>query len=246
MSENSSTIIPSSDGSKGGISISMTRNKGCLALLKSLFGVSEADFDDVSEPVAEWPYRSKDSLLSPTEVSFYHVLASITNGRVVICPKVGLKDLLFITKHYKSREYYSYFGRISQKHIDFVLCEPKAMQPIAAIELDDRSHGQVDRTERDSVVDQIFSAAGLPLLHVAAAQGYNTSELAAILEPYLHGQRAQNKIPEVVPVDVPALPNCPRCGVPMKLRTATKGANAGQQFYGCPNYPNCREIVRIG
>ncbi|MBI1371535.1 MAG: hypothetical protein GC159_02055 [Phycisphaera sp.] len=31
----------------------------------------------------------------------------------------------------------------------------------------------------------------------------------------------------------------------MVLRTATKGQNAGGRFWGCPNYPKCREIVVI-
>lgn len=40
-------------------------------------------------------------------------------------------------------------------------------------------------------------------------------------------------------------PLCPRCGAPMILRTAKKGANAGKQFYGCSTYPKCRGIVNI-
>lgn len=35
---------------------------------------------------------------------------------------------------------------------------------------------------------------------------------------------------------------CPRCGATLILRTAKKGINAGQQFYGCSNYPKCRYI----
>ena len=33
---------------------------------------------------------------------------------------------------------------------------------------------------------------------------------------------------------------CPKCGGALVLRTAKKGANAGSQFYGCSNYPNCK------
>lgn len=33
---------------------------------------------------------------------------------------------------------------------------------------------------------------------------------------------------------------CPKCGGELVLRTAKKGANAGTQFYGCSNYPNCK------
>lgn len=35
---------------------------------------------------------------------------------------------------------------------------------------------------------------------------------------------------------------CPRCEGELVLRTATRGANAGHQFFGCSNYPKCRYI----
>lgn len=38
---------------------------------------------------------------------------------------------------------------------------------------------------------------------------------------------------------------CPKCGADLIIRTATKGANAGKQFYGCSNYPKCRYIENI-
>ena len=33
---------------------------------------------------------------------------------------------------------------------------------------------------------------------------------------------------------------CPICGAEMVLRTARKGANAGNKFWGCSTYPGCR------
>jgi restriction system protein len=38
-------------------------------------------------------------------------------------------------------------------------------------------------------------------------------------------------------------PMCPRCRVPMLRRTAQRGPHAGQPFWGCPNYPDCRQIL---
>jgi hypothetical protein len=38
-------------------------------------------------------------------------------------------------------------------------------------------------------------------------------------------------------------PACPKCGSEMKLRTAKKGDNQGQQFWGCSNFPRCRAMV---
>lgn len=33
---------------------------------------------------------------------------------------------------------------------------------------------------------------------------------------------------------------CPKCGAELVLRTAKRGDHAGNQFYGCSNYPKCR------
>jgi len=37
---------------------------------------------------------------------------------------------------------------------------------------------------------------------------------------------------------------CPKCGKSMVLRTARKGANSGNQFWGCSGYPACRTVQR--
>jgi predicted RNA-binding Zn-ribbon protein involved in translation (DUF1610 family) len=37
---------------------------------------------------------------------------------------------------------------------------------------------------------------------------------------------------------------CPKCGGKLVLRTAKKGSNAGNQFYGCSNFPKCRYIQK--
>jgi restriction system protein len=39
------------------------------------------------------------------------------------------------------------------------------------------------------------------------------------------------------------IPACPRCGKSMVLRTAKSGKNAGQQFWGCSGYPQCKGVA---
>jgi restriction system protein len=41
------------------------------------------------------------------------------------------------------------------------------------------------------------------------------------------------------------IPACPKCGKPMVLRTAKTGRNAGQQFWGCSAYPDCKGVVKV-
>lgn len=40
-------------------------------------------------------------------------------------------------------------------------------------------------------------------------------------------------------------PPCPQCGALMSLRTAKTGTNAGQSFWGCTQYPNCKGTVKL-
>ncbi len=116
---------------------------------------------------------------------------------------------------------------------------------LSVFELDDKSHQRQDRRERDAFVDQVFKAAGLPLLHVPARRGYVAADLAANLAPFIGGI-APSSVPAEAPdqpVSTEKSPQCPKCGDEMILRIARSGANAGSRFWGCSNYPTCRAIL---
>lgn len=38
---------------------------------------------------------------------------------------------------------------------------------------------------------------------------------------------------------------CPRCGNDLVVRTAKRGPNAGNQFWGCSTYPKCRVVQKL-
>lgn len=200
---------------------------------------------------AEFPYHLRDDFLSPAERSFFKVLREVVGERAILCTKVGLSDLFWV-KHSDPSRFRIYTNKIDRKHVDFVLCDPATLQPLVALELDDKSHKRPDRQERDAFVDQVFEVAGLPLLHIPAKRGYRTEEIAASLSPYLEvTPSAPVPSPTAVqPSTVAAttesgnsIPHCPNCNTPMVLRTAKTGPNAGNQFWGCPNYPKCRAIL---
>lgn len=44
---------------------------------------------------------------------------------------------------------------------------------------------------------------------------------------------------------VKGIQSCPKCGGQMVVRIAKQGANAGNQFWGCSNYPQCRGTAAI-
>jgi len=227
--------------------------QGCLFALFRLFRLTKPEGANptLDTPVEggneqELPYRRRDDFLSPAELSFYHVLCAAVGEQYTICPKVGLDDLFFVPR---SQESTRHLNRIARKHVDFLLCDPHTLQPVRGIELDDASHQLAQRVERDRLVEQVFAAAGLPLTRIPVQASYSVTE---VWESVL-GQHAPQPLatpsPLSPPVDSPPstpveeIPLCPKCGVPMLLRTAQRGDRIGQQFYGCPNYPKCRQVI---
>ena len=196
----------------------------------------------------EFPYHLRDHFLSPAELSFYQVLQQAVAGRAVLNTKVALGDVFYVKKEDPSR-YRIYTNKIDRKHVDFLLCDSTTLQPLVGIELDDSSHQRPDRQARDAFVDQVFAAARLPLLHIPVKRVPVVAEIEAQIAPFLSTSPAPTPMHAAdPPVQVAAAstsesPRCPKCGSEMILRTAKNGANAGNQFWGCSKYPNCRGML---
>jgi len=181
------------------------------------------------------PYKTKDDFLTDTERSFYHSLKMCVGDKAVICPKVGLKDIFFIGKGV-GKDYMKYFGKIAQKHVDFLLCEPKTMRPLCGIELDDISHTSKKSYERDLFVEKVYKDANFELIRLSSK--YTSKDI----ETALTGVFDKPKENPVVHENNEAI-LCPKCRIPMVLRRANKGQNAGKEFYGCTNYPQCKQVI---
>jgi restriction system protein len=73
----------------------------------------------------------------------------------------------------------------------------------------------------------------------------------AELNRWITASRSTQNTPLVItptqnsPVSVQQLtgPSCPVCRSAMQKRTAKRGANAGNEFWGCSQYPKCRGVV---
>ncbi len=220
---------------------------GCFGLIIEFF---KRFLPSASKQSGPLPYRLRDDFLSPTELPYFQALKSVLGSKAAICAKVRVADLLFVTN---KAEYQKYFNKIVGKHIDFIICDATTMKPALAIELDDSSHNRASRQERDRFIDEAMHAAGLPLLRVTAQRQYNQQEVIDQLKPYLlkskPGQPQKEEAEPYNPKETStenqaaSAPNCPKCGIPMVLRVATKGKQKGKHFYGCTNFPQCREVL---
>ena len=133
--------------------------------LKRKSGESEKPLNNLEN----MPYKSK-YLLSSNEYNFYKELKIYADERdLLICPKVGLKDLFEVKG---TKNYMTYFNKINKKHIDFLVCDNN-LKPKYAIELDDKSHEQEESKENDDFNNAIFGIAKIPLIRVKALKEYS-------------------------------------------------------------------------
>ncbi len=145
-------------------------------------------------------YRKNHSLMTYQERYFYNiVLVKGIGAQYQIFSKVRLGDLIWIANEPADR--FLHNSRIQCKHIDFVLCDKKRLEPVLAIELDDSSHVKYDRRESDELKDFVCAEAGLPLLRVKVQQAYPISEIIAEIRNKIEAQQKQDQAQDDKPSD---------------------------------------------
>ena len=113
-------------------------------------------------------YALNPTFLSSREASFFNVLLPISskhNLHVFAKPRIADFVNVTIDKKTDRSEFYKCFNKISQKHIDFLLCDIN-FKPIIGFEVDDKTHKKSDRVARDSFVDGMYKSIGFPVHHI--------------------------------------------------------------------------------
>jgi len=124
-------------------------------------------------------YELRKSIFSPAERSFAGVLDGALPEGVTWLAKVRLGDVFKTRKGLTASESATARNRIDRKHVDFMLVRCSDLAPVAGVELDDSSHDEVDRKQRDAFVDDLFHSCKLPILHVPVQAAYSQTELRA-------------------------------------------------------------------
>ena len=183
------------------------------------------------------PYRLREPFLSKTEAALFRLLTDLMGNRYVICPKVALTDLFMIVR---PNENVHFFNKIFRKHVDFLMCDPKTFAPSFGVEMV-KSISKDGMREADKFVAELFSDAGIPLVHIPSNDKYEPADLIALF------QLAVVKVGKNLPADaiIDSVPNCPVCGKMMVLRMHRNGPENGKKYYGCIDSPTCAGVVAI-
>lgn len=123
-------------------------------------------------------YIKKDYLLTQTELKFYKLLKQITDEmNLIVCPQVALYEII------KNIEYKD-FNKIKSKSIDFVITETNLKIKLC-IELDDYTHKQNKRIERDNFINKLFEDLNIKLIRIPVQNFYNLEELKSKIKESL-------------------------------------------------------------
>jgi len=201
-----------------------------------------------------FPYFKIQALLTPAELSFYHVLKIAMLDEYDIFAKVRLADLVSVNKGMDRAEWGKAFNKIKAKHIDFVLCDKNTSEILCAIELDDQSHSQAKRQQRDEFVTKILDVVKIPFVRFDVTRTYQSDavskniHLAITPEEITKIDNSSGNFliePDVNELKITKERKCPKCSGELVLRKISRGQKKGQEFFGCSNFPQCRHMAEV-
>lgn len=120
---------------------------------------------DNKENKEEFIYKLKEMLITDTEDKFFKAIKEIIPESYNVFPQINLAA--FIEKTDNSR-----FRNELFRNVDFLITDEK-YAPKIAVEINDKTHLDADRRERDEKVKNICEEAGIPIINLWTSYGVN-------------------------------------------------------------------------
>lgn len=124
-------------------------------------------------------YKAHENFMTENELKFYHFLIKVIveikeryELNLRIFAQVAVNRIIDVNNERKMNEL---FDKISMKSIDFVIFEENTNKIKCCIELDDETHQNEKRIERDRILDQIFKDT-IKLIHIKRSEFYDFEE----------------------------------------------------------------------
>lgn len=125
-------------------------------------------------------YTAKTYIMTSNELLLYKALLELAKelNLILLC-QVSLYSII------RSRNPYDgSFNKIRSKSIDYVLTT-KESEILLCIELDDTTHNQPNRIERDIFIDQLFEDLNINLLRMKCEPVYSLNEVRRQIRRYI-------------------------------------------------------------
>ena len=121
---------------------------------------------NVPADIQKLPFERK-YLLTKNEYYFYKELKKIADKyNLVVQSKIRFADIVQVKNSEidSKSEWYSNFGKIKSKHIDFALANPENLYVLLIIELDDNSHNTEAAKKKDEFLNSVLEKCGYQII----------------------------------------------------------------------------------
>lgn len=119
-------------------------------------------------------YKLKEEFITETEFKFYKALKKVAYElQLNLFTQVALNRIIQVNNRRNQRQLRN---RIDKKSIDFVLYDEKIKRVVCCIELDDPSHENPNRKERDEFLNDMLKGI-VKLIHIQTENYYDCEKL---------------------------------------------------------------------
>lgn len=173
----------------------------------------------------EFPYR-RTKLLTDAELQLFHFMENnlCQVDRIVILAKVRLADVAEVDTRVTLNK--DFLWKITNKHVDFLICDRNTLDVICAVELDDYTHETQEAKEKDLFIMQVLDSVGIKTVRIRTKIRAIEKRDLVLVDDYINRKLA---------------PKCPYCGKQMY----PKESRTGHRFYACEDFINCRRTIDI-
>ena len=197
---------------------------------------------DFNQPVSNHAF---DYMKELNDLEFEKLIAMIFQQRGYSVSEKRDKDdhAVDVVLHMDNEATLVQYKHWREHHVDVA-----AVEALYSVKGDESAHHGIVITSgifTDEALDYALGKAlmlinGVDLSHMIEVLSASKQEKTASFEEQIEESIEEKKLemPELEPL-------CPICSSKMIKRTAKKGKNAGNTFWGCSQFPNCRGVTSV-
>jgi ssDNA-binding Zn-finger/Zn-ribbon topoisomerase 1 len=181
------------------------------------------------EDTKSYQYKVKGPILSSAQTAFYNALKEAVGDHGVILTKVSMANVVTPQQMKSKKQWFIANNVIAKSYFDFVVCDPRTMQPRVIIEYDNGQKLHKGKIERQRLIMQVCKSANVPLIGASVKLSYQVGKIRRLLAAHIDLIEPDKEIRF-----------CKRCGSPMTIKTAMQGEFKGRRFFTCSRQPLCQ------
>jgi Protein of unknown function (DUF2726) len=148
---------------------------------------------------------SARKLLTEAELEFVRTLEQALNGRYRVVVKTRLADIIELNEALGDADRRRLFERGNSILLDFLLCDVRTFEVLAAIQLERRKRRSAREQQADQFVEDALRAANIHLIRMPLQPGYTTALVATHVESVMSRDFIETLTLTPVPVELRSL-----------------------------------------